>query len=220
MKQASTALKWAVDEMERRYQLFADAGTKNIATYNAWVGRVARGEAKNPNARVVVAKDHNGFTDDRACGEGRARRRSAVARKAPVDRRRGRRIRGPHDAARERGRIVGGPSGPEGARFRDARHPRDAAPERRRHHGGHQGKLPDAHGIPRLPEGRLAHHPRRARRRTPPRARRHAHQAERDERNEACAVPLGERGGGPAGDRLSPDPGRACIRRQHPQASR
>ena len=29
MKQAATALKWAVDEMERRYQLFADAGTKN-----------------------------------------------------------------------------------------------------------------------------------------------------------------------------------------------
>jgi S-DNA-T family DNA segregation ATPase FtsK/SpoIIIE len=63
MKQASTALKWAVDEMERRYQMFADAGTKNIATYNAWVERVARGEAKNPNAKVVVAKDHNGFED-------------------------------------------------------------------------------------------------------------------------------------------------------------
>ena len=29
MKQAALALKWAVDEMERRYQLFADAGTKN-----------------------------------------------------------------------------------------------------------------------------------------------------------------------------------------------
>src|SRR5215475_13838344 len=38
MKQAATALKWAVDEMERRYQAFASAGTKNIATYNAWVG--------------------------------------------------------------------------------------------------------------------------------------------------------------------------------------
>jgi S-DNA-T family DNA segregation ATPase FtsK/SpoIIIE len=63
MKQASTALKWAVDEMERRYQLFADAGTKNISTYNAWVERVARGEAKNPNARVVVAKDHNGLPE-------------------------------------------------------------------------------------------------------------------------------------------------------------
>jgi S-DNA-T family DNA segregation ATPase FtsK/SpoIIIE len=64
MKQAATALKWAVDEMERRYQLFADAGTKNIATYNGWVARVASGEAKNPNARVVRAKDHNGFTDE------------------------------------------------------------------------------------------------------------------------------------------------------------
>src|SRR5450432_681897 len=64
MKQASTALKWAVDEMERRYQMFADAGTKNIATYNGWVDRVARGEAKNPNQRVVQSKDFNGFTDE------------------------------------------------------------------------------------------------------------------------------------------------------------
>jgi len=64
MKQAATALKWAVDEMERRYQLFADAGTKNIATYNGWVERVKRGEARNPNARVVRAKDHNGFSDE------------------------------------------------------------------------------------------------------------------------------------------------------------
>ncbi|HEU4407656.1 MAG TPA: DNA translocase FtsK 4TM domain-containing protein [Polyangiaceae bacterium] len=46
MKQASTALKWAVDEMERRYQLFAHAGTKNIGTYNAWVARARRGEVK------------------------------------------------------------------------------------------------------------------------------------------------------------------------------
>jgi S-DNA-T family DNA segregation ATPase FtsK/SpoIIIE len=64
MKQAATALKWAVDEMERRYQVFADAGTKNIATYNAWVGRVASGHAKNPNRRVVVGKDHNGLPDE------------------------------------------------------------------------------------------------------------------------------------------------------------
>jgi S-DNA-T family DNA segregation ATPase FtsK/SpoIIIE len=42
MKQAATALKWAVDEMERRYQLFADAGTKNVATYNSWVTRTSR----------------------------------------------------------------------------------------------------------------------------------------------------------------------------------
>ncbi|MBK9262068.1 MAG: DNA translocase FtsK 4TM domain-containing protein [Polyangiaceae bacterium] len=58
MKQASNALKWAVDEMERRYQLFANAGTKNIGTYNAWVEKVERGEARPPkppaNAKVAA----------------------------------------------------------------------------------------------------------------------------------------------------------------------
>ena len=48
MKQAANALKWAVDEMERRYQLFANAGTKNITTYNGFVEKVHRGEAKAP----------------------------------------------------------------------------------------------------------------------------------------------------------------------------
>ena len=64
MKQAATALKWAVDEMERRYQLFADAGTKNIGTFNGWVSRVRSGEIKNPNAKVVIAKDHNGLPEE------------------------------------------------------------------------------------------------------------------------------------------------------------
>ena len=63
MKQAANALKWAVDEMERRYQLFADAGTRNIGTYNGWADKVARGLVKNPNAKVVLAKDHNGLPD-------------------------------------------------------------------------------------------------------------------------------------------------------------
>ncbi len=63
MKQAALALKWAVDEMERRYQLFADAGTKNLGTYNAWVERVIRGEARNPNKKKVIGKDHNGLPD-------------------------------------------------------------------------------------------------------------------------------------------------------------
>ncbi len=48
MKQASNALKWAVDEMERRYQLFANAGTRNITTYNGWVQRVQKGEIRAP----------------------------------------------------------------------------------------------------------------------------------------------------------------------------
>jgi DNA segregation ATPase FtsK/SpoIIIE, S-DNA-T family len=63
MKQASNALKWAVDEMERRYQLFADAGTKNISTYNVWVKRVLAGEVKNPLGKAIVGKDLNGIQE-------------------------------------------------------------------------------------------------------------------------------------------------------------
>jgi len=55
MKKAATALRWAVDEMERRYQLFANAGTKNIATYNGWVKRVVSGEVPPPAPDVVQA---------------------------------------------------------------------------------------------------------------------------------------------------------------------
>lgn len=44
MKKAALALRWAVDEMERRYQLFADAGARNITTYNQRVQKVLDGE--------------------------------------------------------------------------------------------------------------------------------------------------------------------------------
>ncbi len=54
MKQACNALKWAVDEMERRYQLFADAGTKNIGTFNRYVKRVLAGDIPAPPAPAEV----------------------------------------------------------------------------------------------------------------------------------------------------------------------
>ncbi|HEV8551255.1 MAG TPA: DNA translocase FtsK 4TM domain-containing protein, partial [Polyangiaceae bacterium] len=60
MKQAATALRWAVEEMERRYQLFADAGTKNIGTYNAWVKRVVSGEIPPPALTEVEALTADG----------------------------------------------------------------------------------------------------------------------------------------------------------------
>ncbi|HEY6880946.1 MAG TPA: DNA translocase FtsK 4TM domain-containing protein, partial [Polyangiales bacterium] len=44
MKKASLALRWAVDEMERRYQLFAEAGARNVTTYNQRVDKVLTGE--------------------------------------------------------------------------------------------------------------------------------------------------------------------------------
>jgi len=55
MKQATVALRWAVDEMERRYQLFATAGTKNITTYNRWVERVLDGQLPPPAKEQVDA---------------------------------------------------------------------------------------------------------------------------------------------------------------------
>jgi S-DNA-T family DNA segregation ATPase FtsK/SpoIIIE len=60
MKQAATALRWAVDEMERRYQLFANAGTKNITTFNGWVEKVRRGELPAPRVTEVQAIDAEG----------------------------------------------------------------------------------------------------------------------------------------------------------------
>jgi DNA translocase FtsK/SpoIIIE-like protein len=62
MKQAATALRWAVDEMERRYQLFANAGTKNITTFNGWVDKVRRGELPAPKVEQVTAIDESGET--------------------------------------------------------------------------------------------------------------------------------------------------------------
>lgn len=55
MKKATVALKWAVDEMERRYNSFASAGTKNITTYNAWALRVQNGELPAPRRETVEA---------------------------------------------------------------------------------------------------------------------------------------------------------------------
>ncbi len=65
MKKAALALRWAVDEMERRYQVFADAGTRNIDTYNRRVDRVLRGDLSlekfMPKRKgKVSAQDANG----------------------------------------------------------------------------------------------------------------------------------------------------------------
>lgn len=77
MKKAALALRWAVDEMERRYQLFADAGARNIETYNERVAKVLRGEMSAEQlmprrANKVRAQDAEGHevlldpTDDEA----------------------------------------------------------------------------------------------------------------------------------------------------------
>jgi S-DNA-T family DNA segregation ATPase FtsK/SpoIIIE len=72
MKQAATALRWAVDEMERRYQLFANAGTKNITTYNGWVEKVRRGDEPAPRVTEVhvITPDGDSITVPKSKDDG------------------------------------------------------------------------------------------------------------------------------------------------------
>jgi S-DNA-T family DNA segregation ATPase FtsK/SpoIIIE len=57
-KKASMALHWAVEEMERRYQLFAEAGVRNIDLYNKRIaGRQAAGDSPLPLPYLVIVID-------------------------------------------------------------------------------------------------------------------------------------------------------------------
>jgi S-DNA-T family DNA segregation ATPase FtsK/SpoIIIE len=63
MRRASLALKWVVDEMERRFQLFADFGARDVGSYNKSVDAIARGEKEPPKGwpkKVVHGKDAEG----------------------------------------------------------------------------------------------------------------------------------------------------------------
>jgi S-DNA-T family DNA segregation ATPase FtsK/SpoIIIE len=56
-KKAAMALRWAVEEMERRYQLLADCGVRNIGGYNKKIekeGNAARLPARAPKEKRVV----------------------------------------------------------------------------------------------------------------------------------------------------------------------
>ncbi|MCA1827192.1 MAG: DNA translocase FtsK 4TM domain-containing protein [Myxococcales bacterium] len=56
-KKAAMALRWAVEEMERRYQLLAECGVRNIGSFNKKVekeGDGARRPQKPPREKLVV----------------------------------------------------------------------------------------------------------------------------------------------------------------------
>jgi S-DNA-T family DNA segregation ATPase FtsK/SpoIIIE len=58
MKKASLALRWVVDEMERRYTLFAQTGSRNITSYNERVARaLAEGKTMKGLAGSVRTKE-------------------------------------------------------------------------------------------------------------------------------------------------------------------
>ncbi|WP_027963246.1 FtsK/SpoIIIE family DNA translocase [Halalkalibacillus halophilus] len=54
-KKASQALKKIVSEMERRYELFSDTGTRNIEGYNEYISRINESEEENqPHLPYIV----------------------------------------------------------------------------------------------------------------------------------------------------------------------
>ncbi|GKV69542.1 DNA translocase SftA [Sporosarcina sp. NCCP-2716] len=54
VKAATAALKWAVDEMERRYELFAHAGARNIERYNQMAEESRKFSLKMPYLLIVI----------------------------------------------------------------------------------------------------------------------------------------------------------------------
>jgi S-DNA-T family DNA segregation ATPase FtsK/SpoIIIE len=69
MKKATLALRWVVDEMERRYTLFAQTGSRNIGTYNEKVVKaVAEGKPLRGSDGPVRPKE-TGTTKALAEGE-------------------------------------------------------------------------------------------------------------------------------------------------------
>jgi len=55
-KKANLALRWAVDEMERRYELLAKTGVRDIASYNAKISNASDVEAKSAAVPDAPAK--------------------------------------------------------------------------------------------------------------------------------------------------------------------
>jgi DNA segregation ATPase FtsK/SpoIIIE, S-DNA-T family len=75
-KKANLALRWAVDEMERRYDLLAQAGVRDISTYNEKIGKArAKWEADklrdaaDAAARALAADVANATASERDPGE-------------------------------------------------------------------------------------------------------------------------------------------------------
>lgn len=67
-KKASLALKWAVEEMGRRYRLMADKGVRNIDSYNKQLEREEKEEAENRDKGTVVVEE----VDDQPEGDAAA----------------------------------------------------------------------------------------------------------------------------------------------------
>jgi S-DNA-T family DNA segregation ATPase FtsK/SpoIIIE len=69
-KKANLALRWAVEEMERRYELLAEAGVRDLGTYNRKIEKQLEAAAAAPAEPIEVAvHDETGAEDGSVAGE-------------------------------------------------------------------------------------------------------------------------------------------------------
>ena len=164
MKQAANALRWCVAEMERRYQLMAALGVRNIAGFNRRV-KDANDAGKPILDPVMLQRAANDPTIDQ---------REIQPRAAAVHRRRHRRARRPHDDRRQEGRGADRAPGAEGARIRHPPGAGDAAAVGGCDHRSHQSQHSMPHRLPGVRQGGFAHDSRPDGGRDAARPRRHA----------------------------------------------
>ncbi|MDC4225927.1 MAG: DNA translocase FtsK [Candidatus Manganitrophus sp.] len=154
-KAASDALRKMVAEMQRRYQLLAEKGVRNIDAYNKLLKN-----SPSPSPQ-------NG-------GSGPGRKAAAGTWPPPLHRDSHRRAGRPDDGGAARCGRFHHPPRADGPRRRDPPDPGHAAPLRRCDHRRDQSQFPGAHRLLRFVKNRLQNHPRRQRRRAAPRKRGHA----------------------------------------------
>ena len=158
-KKANLALRWAVDEMERRYELVSKAGVRDIVGYNKKV-------EKHPRRRAAEVRAE----EDQDLRRGRGRR-AATRSRCAADRgggARGRRRRRRRDARRDLAgayaAIAEGARRGAAAAAQAALHRRHHRRVRRPHDGGAEGGR-DLGGAHRA-EGARRRHPPAPRRRS------------------------------------------------------
>ncbi len=58
MKDAANALRWSVNEMERRYKLMSALGVRNLAGYNEKIAEAARNGPSDPGSVLETGRQH------------------------------------------------------------------------------------------------------------------------------------------------------------------
>jgi S-DNA-T family DNA segregation ATPase FtsK/SpoIIIE len=67
-KKANLALRWAVDEMERRYEMVSKAGVRDILSYNRWVEKRLADPPKVETKKIkIYVTDENGEKQEVEC---------------------------------------------------------------------------------------------------------------------------------------------------------